>query len=347
MKRGEDMETEQNGMEQQERAMVPKVVREIAAPHNDPDPIAIIEARNRAMERLLEYAVTATRPEHWTDQGGKPYLTSAGAQAVARRCGVKVTEVEERKEKHRDQEGDYYEFVYTATFSLPGAIDVIEGVSGSCTSKDPLLGTGGTGKTIADVDPGDIRKKAYTNLLQRGITMLLGLRGLEWSSLKRFNVTPEGAAKIEYKTGGQGGGHQGEEFSFKFGKKKWIPISQLGEEDLGWYLKVSKEDVASTDPKKTKFKANSEKQVKLIEDELARRKNTSAGAAAPVDAPTIWKRLQVLGEQLGFPSEDEIKPIIKKATSKSNASALTEDDFKKAAAALQEAAKSMRDDIDF
>jgi hypothetical protein len=343
------MDTEQNGLEPQERAMVPKVVREIAAPHNDPDPIAIIEARNRAMERLLEYAVTATRPEHWTDQGGKPYLTSAGAQAVARRCGVKVTDVEERKEKHRDQEGDYYEFVYTATFSLPGAIDVIEGVSGSCTSKDPLLGTGGTGKTIADVDPGDIRKKAYTNLLQRGITMLLGLRGLEWSSLSRFNITADGATKVEYKTGAKGGGHQGEEFSFKFGKQKGVPISQIKDDDLGWYLKAAKESLA--DPEKKKYQKNSQEQIDVIEKEFARRKNAAVGGAVAADGPSVWKRIQLRADEYDFPRGDkdsDLIAVVKKATGKTGSKDLVEDDFKKVDAAIAKALHDMgRDDINF
>jgi hypothetical protein len=343
----EDQQT--NGMEPPQSAMVPKVVREMASPHGalDPDPIAIIEQRNRAMERLLEYAVCATRPEHWTDQGGKPYLTSAGAQAVARRCGVKVTDVVERKEKHRDQDGDYYEFVYTATFSLPGAFDKIEGVSGSCTSKDPLLGTG-TSRLISEVDPGDIRKKAYTNLLQRGITMLLGLRGLEWSSLKRFNVTPEGATKVEYQTGARGGGGAGEEFSFKFGKQKSIPISKLSEEDLGWYLKISKEDAASTDPKKSKYKANSEKQVKVIEEELARRKNAASGTTpAPAANVSMRQRIDALARDNNVP-EDMLGPLVKKATGKSKPSDMNEDDVKKIAASFAHvAASNSGDDIDF
>jgi hypothetical protein len=333
----------------EEKALTPQVIREIIREPGhaiavDADPVALMEQRARSIGRMRALAIACTLPEHWSDHDGKPYLSSAGAQCAARLCGVKVTSTRDRREEHRDQDGAYYEYVYTATVSLPGDIDSIDGVVGSCTSRDPIVGTGDGKRAIEDVDPGDIRKKAQTNMLQRGITQLLGLREISWATLGQFGITPNGA-KVEYKTGAKGGGHQGEEYSFKFGRGKDTPISKLSEEDLGWYLKAAKESLA--DPKKEKYKRNSQEQIDVIEKELARRKNGAEGATAPAEQPSIWKRLTVLGEQLGFPSEEEIKPIIKKATSKTSAAALTEEDFKKAAGALQEAARSMKSDVNF
>ncbi len=313
------------------------------------DALQVVEDRARSIGRIRELAIRSTVPEHWTNQGDKPYLTSAGAQAAARICGVKVTNVSVRREEHRDKDGSYYEFVFTGTFSLPGTLDRIEGVEGSCTSRDDLLGTGGK-KTIEEVDPGDVRKKAQTNLLQRGITQILGLRGLEWSTLAKFGITPEGAAKVEYETGAKGGGQKGE-FSFKFGKQKGVPISQLEEKDLGWYLKISKEDAASDDPKKQKYKANSEKQVKIIEEELARRANEKAGAkGAPANGPSLWTRIQTLANDYEFPRGDKDADLIgfvKSVTGNKPGKDLTEDDFKKIEAAMSAEVARMNEADDF
>jgi hypothetical protein len=333
----------------QSRALAPQVVtREVRVLGAEQDPMSIIEARNRAMERLLEYALRATRPEHWSDQGGVPYLNSAGAQAVARRCGVKVTNVAYTREEHQDEGGKFYEYVYSGTFSLPGAIDVLEGITGSCSSRDPLIGTNGLKKLQMEMDPGDIRKKAYTNLLQRGITQLLGIRGLEWSTLAQYGITPEGAAKIEYKAGAKGGGHgdSGGEFTFAFGKNKGKTPGELSDQDLKWYGDAFTRSLA--DPEKAKFRAGNEKGLAAVNEEVARRANKSAGApAADQSKPTIWARIAAFAADRKVPTDPAVLgPIVKKATGKSNAKDLVEEDFAKCQAAIVTAADN-GDDIPF
>lgn len=332
----------------EERSATPTVVRELVRAA-DPDPMAIIEARNRAMERLLEYAIRSTSPEQWCDQNGKPYLMAGGAEAVARRTGIKFTNVSYEREDHTDELGSYYEYIYTGTVSLPGAYDRIEGIVGSCNSRDSMIGTNGGAKAQSDVDPGDIRKKAQTNMLQRGITQLLGLRNLDWSTLARFGVSPDGAAKVEYKAGAKGGGSSkgaSATFEFKFGRAKGKTLEEVGDQDLNWYLGVFEKDVL--DPEKAKYKANTEKGIATIKAELARRANAAAGVAPATDAKkaSLWDRICALGQDLGIPAP-EIGPIVKKATGKGNAKELVEADMPAINKALGDTAKAHSgDDID-
>ena len=324
------------------QALTPQVVPTSPAPHSDADVGEIIEARNRLMSKLLDYAIRATSPEHWSDQGGKPYLDSAGAQAAARRCAVKVRNVSYTREEHTDSAGKYFEFVYRGDFSLPGNYDLLEGVTGSCNSRDPLIGTNFGKREDSEVDPGDIRKKAHTNMMQRGITQLLGIRGLSWKTLAKYGVSADGALKVEYQTGAKGGGHQGEEFAFKFGRGKGKPLSQLTEEDLGWYLKSGKEDLAK--PEKAKYRDNTEKQIKLVEDELARRKNAAAGVGQQSgERVSIWKQIQSLADAMKFKRGEKdaaLISLVKKATSDKPGKDLNDEDLKKVEAALNEAVEN-------
>ena len=331
-------------------ALAPTIVREIST-SVAPDVMAIIEERNRGMERMVEYAIRSTRPEQWCDQGGQPYLMAGGAQAVARRMGIKTTDVSETREKHQDEGGAFYEYVSRATFSLPGAYDRVEGVIGSCTSRDAFIGTKGAERALSDIDPGDIRKKAWTNMFQRGVTALLGLRGLSWETLAKYGIARDGAAQVEYKHGAKGGGQSGAGgYTFAFGKNKGKAPSELDEKDLGWYAQAFESSLA--DPARAKFKSSNEKGLAEVKGELARRANVKSGATAPAangQAPTMWQRIQTLAQDYEFPrgeKDADLIAAVKKATGNKPGKELTEDDFKKIEAAIAKAAKENKDGND-
>src|SRR5256885_2324021 len=68
----------------------------------------------------------------------------------------------------------------------------MENVIGTASSRDQFLGTETQkGRALNEVMPSTILKKAESNCNQRGITMLLGLRGMTWEQLAKYGVTPD------------------------------------------------------------------------------------------------------------------------------------------------------------
>jgi hypothetical protein len=318
----------------------------LVAPNDTPrvrgvDPLVIIEQRNKAFENVIRYAISATRPEHWFDQNGKPYLGAAGSESVARRCGVSITNTRRQRIEGHDEKGSFYDWIVEATFSLPGGLDSVEGM-GTCSSRDVFLGTEtNAGRELYEIDSGNILKAAYSNCKVNGVTSLLGLRGLSWAFLSQFNITPDGATKVEYKAGAKGGGSASSGFTFAFGKNKGASPETVGESDLAWYRKCFTESLA--DPAKAKFKASNEKGVAAIDAELARRANKGAGVSAPAaGGPSIWARIQAIAADYEYErgeKDEHLVALVKATTGKAKSSDLTEADLKQMEQAIAIAVK--------
>ena len=166
------------------------------------------EKRVEAMNRIKKMALKLTNPYDWVDENGKPYLQTSGAEKVARLFGISWRISEPTKE---NLEGGHFSYTYRGEFSLAGAtIDAI----GTRSSKDGFFkkytweGPEGNKKRIelpaSEIDVGDVKKSAYTNLLGNGITRLLGIRNLTYEDLKEYaGVTKEMVAPVEYKKGGK------------------------------------------------------------------------------------------------------------------------------------------------
>lgn len=323
----------QTATDTQQQVHIPEVVR-TAQPlvRIDTNPLELIEQRNKLVERVLALAIQATRPEHWFDQGGKPYLGGAGSEVVARRCGVRWENVRREKIHSSDDKGSYYLWLSKATFSLVGGVDSIE-AEGTCSSRDQFLGTEtSAGRELSEIDEGNILKAAHTNMVVRGVTSLLGLRGLSWEFLAGQGITPDGVSKVSYAAGAKGGGGIAKSgFVFKFGKGKDKDVAEVGDKDLQWYLNVFAEDLKN--PEKEKYKSNTEKGIAAVTKEIERRKN-------PPKAPSIWQRIQALATDYEFPrgeKDADLVALVKKATSDKAGKDLTEDDFNLVEAALAEA----------
>jgi hypothetical protein len=162
------------------------------------------EKRVDAINKIKRAALKATNPGDWTDQGGKPYLWSSGAEKIARVFGVswKISEP-----KFVQEESGHFSYSYTGTFSLAGAtIEVI----GSRSSKDGFfkryVGSGADRKELppSEIDKGDVMKAAYTNLIGGGICRLLGIRNLSYEDLKEFaGIMPGMIPRVDYKKAGK------------------------------------------------------------------------------------------------------------------------------------------------
>lgn len=183
--------------EQKEETNIIRIEDQKPVAFEDMDALEIIERRSAMFERLLAVAVRATNANDWTDQGGKPYLQSSGAEKAARRFGVSIIDVIQEREDLTDDNGRYY--VYTTTGKALLGKECIEAV-GTSSSRDKFFGRqGGSLKPIQDVDIANIRKKSYTNFLGNAVRKLLGLNGLTWEQLERQGIKKGGVIKVAFK----------------------------------------------------------------------------------------------------------------------------------------------------
>lgn len=166
------------------------------------------EGRIEAMSKIKRISLQLTNCHDWVDQQGKPYLQASGSEKIARLFGVSWRISEPTLET---EEGGHFNYSYKGEFSLAGA--TIEAI-GTRSSKDGFFkkyvyeGPEGNKKRtelpVSEIDRGDVKKSAYTNLLGNGITRLLGIRNLTYDDLKEFaGITKEQVARVEYKKGGK------------------------------------------------------------------------------------------------------------------------------------------------
>ena len=143
------------------------------------------ERRVEAINKIKAYSLRLTQPSDWVDQNGRPYLQVSGAEKIARLFGISWRIDEPIRE---ELEGGHYIYTYKGYFSLAGA--EIEAI-GSRSSKDPFFKryvyVNGERKELppSEIDPGDVKKAAYTNCIGNGITRLLGLRNISYDDLEK------------------------------------------------------------------------------------------------------------------------------------------------------------------
>ena len=159
------------------------------------------ERRVEAINKIKAYSLRLTQPSDWVDQNGRPYLQVSGAEKIARLFGISWRIDEPIRE---DLEGGHYIYTYKGYFSLAGA--EIEAI-GSRSSKDPFFKryvyVNGERKELppSEIDPGDVKKAAYTNCIGNGITRLLGLRNISYDDLEKVaGIKREQITRVEYRS---------------------------------------------------------------------------------------------------------------------------------------------------
>jgi hypothetical protein len=250
------------------------------------DPLAIIEQRNKLLDRILAVAVASTHAGQWTNLGGKPWPTGPAAESMARRCAVSMTNISREKIPSNDDKGPFYLWVYRATFALPGGRDVLE-AEGTCSSRDSFLGTEtSAGRALSEIDEGSVMKAALTNCRVNGITQLLGLRNMTWERLDALGIKQGDVAEVKYDQGAKGGGRgkSSDDLEVKFGKNKGKKLSECDDASIRWLLGCWEKDLG--DPEKAKFHANSKRSIEIAKALLASRAAPQGGGdadAAPAD----------------------------------------------------------------
>lgn len=142
--------------------------------------------RSEKYKRLQEIAVKSTKDYDWILFGGKPYLTSAGAERIRALLGISITELKYERKKLDD---GHYLYLYTAVFSIG---DLKFEAIGSASSHSKFFSTV-HGKEIpaSEIDETKIQKAAYSNLITNGVSRLLGIRSLSKEDLTKFGINPK------------------------------------------------------------------------------------------------------------------------------------------------------------
>lgn len=295
-----------------------EVVGRIALQRQEPvDELQRLEQRAALMPRLIELAIKSTHPAQWMNIQGKPWPTGAACEVMARTCGVKLEKVQVDKEWSRDDKGEFYIYVARGTFKLPSEFDSIV-VEGTCSSRDEFLGTETSkGRKLSEIDEGNIRKAAYTNMEVNGITRLLGVRNFDWDRLKKYGIDKDGLQKVEFESGAKGGKAREPALDevMKFGAAKGQRFADMSDADLETYKASFTAELP--DPEKAKFKSKNETRIAAITNELARRANEKAGTAAPkpTASPNNWEKLKQLAGARNVPAE-QLKTITKRVMQK-------------------------------
>lgn len=169
------------------------------------------EKRIEAVRKIKTLSLRLTNKHDWTDQNGKPYLQASGGEKIARMFGISWTIDEPTKE---NLEGGHYMYSYKGTFTAFGtsieAIGTRNSKDGFFKKYDYKKSKGKSERTelpASEIDPGDVKRAAYTNCIGNGVTRLLGIRNLTWEEIEQHSgVKRSDVSKIEYKTGGKASG---------------------------------------------------------------------------------------------------------------------------------------------
>jgi len=164
-------------------------------------------ARIEALKKILHVSLKITNAHDWVDISGTPYLETSGCEKVARVFGISWRIDEPTLER---EEGGHFSYTYTGEFELSGiTIDAI----GFRSSRDPFfkkydyIDHGGKKQKIelppSEIDRGNVKKSAYTNLLQNGIRRLLGIRNLTWPDLEAAGINRNQVRGYSFKEKGE------------------------------------------------------------------------------------------------------------------------------------------------
>lgn len=180
----------------------------------DDDVIDRMEKQITFRARLLTTALKAIRPHDFQDFGGKPYLEGEGAARIM--AVIRGFKVGEPEFEVVEAESHFFiecmvpmEFNGSTTVAIGDcstADDFFTGKDGKSGQYGRNLHRTGSEKIAARLVLGNAKKKARENALSRGVSELLGIKGLEWKDLGELGFSRQGAGStVKFTSGGQGG----------------------------------------------------------------------------------------------------------------------------------------------
>lgn len=246
--------------------------------------IESLELQLRFVDTLFKYqdqirkkAVLLTAVNDWIDQDGKPYLQETGAAKIAVAFSVSQEDLHCERERDHDDLGDFITFTWTAKMTAFNRSIVAIGTS---STRDELFGKrkGEGGKKmilpLSEIDIMDVKKKGWTNLMNRGIKDLLGL-SYTWADVEALSdgkITLEKCRQFSYAKGARGGRNE----SAGAGELRSSIWNRLLEQHLG-DIEAAKADLRTL----TKYGSSqgrdnvadlTEGQLKFVDSKLRERK---------------------------------------------------------------------------
>jgi len=146
------------------------------------------ESRQKALAILMEVAISSTRAADWSDQGGKPYPEQGACSAIIGLVGIHITPPSKEKEYFEDEKGRYYIYFLESEVTVPkfgvGPLPIV----GRASSRTEFFAMrNGELRPQSEIDPGDIKAKAYTNLRYRAVKAAVPeIAGMTWERLKQL-----------------------------------------------------------------------------------------------------------------------------------------------------------------
>jgi len=185
-----------------EREVVPVEKEVLVARAEEVSVAEAIEQAERRVEiykKIRAVSLRATTEMDWINHHGQPYLLDDGAKAVARIWGIDLFDIRVEKEWSRDELGDYY-LIKAFGKAYSKVLKAYVEDMGICTQRDEFFGRAdGDIKPLSMVDEGSVIKAAVTNLRQRLIKALVGLKGITWEELKAAGLSVEKIKEREIK----------------------------------------------------------------------------------------------------------------------------------------------------
>jgi hypothetical protein len=150
-------------------------------------------------DRIRKAAIKLTSLQDWIDEGGKPYCQWTGTSKIANAFGVTYKIENILPEKNSDEHGEYVDYTAVGMVKWNGR-EVPEVGTGS--TRDPFFGKkNGVRIPLSEIDRTDIKKKALTNFLNRGIKDLIGL-SFTWQEIETITEGRITQEKVKAAGGG-------------------------------------------------------------------------------------------------------------------------------------------------
>lgn len=165
----------------------PTALADLATPEQIETAIRRIVARTQAIKKFKAAILSLTNRLDWYahdsegDEDGMPYLGESGSEKVVNAFQIEIDHDGGKRELCDAATGGY-EFVYQGRMRALVFSDIWYPVIGSRWSDDGFFTKGGT----CTADPGDVRKAAHTNWMNRGIKTVCGLKTITWDELEEL-----------------------------------------------------------------------------------------------------------------------------------------------------------------
>jgi hypothetical protein len=167
--------------------------------------IALADKYFELFDHIRKRAISLTDQSDWIDQEGKPYLQETGAAKIAAAFNIQQAELQCAKEKESDDRGDYVTYTWTAILSWNNRSITCIGTS---STRDKFFGRkDNRDLPLSEIDLMNVKKKGWTNLMNRGIKQLLGLT-FTWEDIEKYSegkITKAKGKVFSYAKGGRGG----------------------------------------------------------------------------------------------------------------------------------------------